>query len=98
MPKEDSLEFDNLNLSFNNTKNKFYFYQVNFRPSDSTFDYQLRLDICDNSKQAIDITHHLLFRINIKNYSSYRNEDLAKEIKVNKYWTYYLENTPNDPH
>jgi hypothetical protein len=96
-PHKDSLEFEKLSLPFNDTKNKFYFHKVYYRASDSTFDYQLRLEICDNPRQAIDIIHYLLFRTSPKDYNAYKNEGFAKEMKLDSFCTYYITNTPNDP-
>jgi len=68
------------------------FVQVDFRASDSTFDYTIMEDICDSAEKQIDIYHHLLYRINIKNYLDFKNADLAAEKQITNNWTYYIDN------
>ena len=80
LSKCDSLEFRRHYSSINDCiRRKLCLNAVNLRLSDSTFEYKIQSEICDNDKQETTVNHYLLFRTNPFNYIGYKTEDWAKE-------------------
>lgn len=95
LPRQDFLAIDKYAAAFSKgTYDKLSVERIEFRTSDSTFQYDLRMDFYESSKQDISVHHFLLFRTKPGNYTRYKDESLAREKQASKNWTYYIRNTP----
>jgi hypothetical protein len=91
LPKVDSVEFRKL-FSIKNGTTLPLFLDVKFRPSDSTIIYGIKDEDYANSSQQLTIEHNLLFRSQPNNYTKYKTIELLKEKRLDKKWTYYINN------